>query len=75
MARKKTPTRTFTIPTADSDLIVKIQSRCRKLDLELNDSEVVRASLAALVELPDGKFKAAVKSVERLRRGKPPQEG
>lgn len=72
---KKTPTRTFTIPTADSDLIVKIQSRCRELDLSLNDSEVVRAGLAALMGLQDKKrFSAAVKSVKRLRRGKPPQE-
>jgi hypothetical protein len=70
---KKTPTRTFTIPDSDFALIGEIQSRCRRLDLELNDSEVVRTAIASLLKLPDRQFAQAVKSLNKLKRG--PQMG
>lgn len=70
MAKEKTPTRTFTIPNSDSNLISKIQSRCRKHDITLNDSEVVRAGIAALLSLPNDKFLQAVKGIVKLKRGR-----
>jgi hypothetical protein len=75
MPKKKTPSRTFTMPDSDFALIGEIQSRCRKLDLELNDSEVVRASVATLLRLPDKDFSRAVKALVRLKRGKQEPEG
>lgn len=71
MAKEKTPTRTFTIPKADSRLISEIQSRCRRHDITLNDSEVMRAGIAALMHLPDKKFIRAVNSLVKLKRGRP----
>jgi hypothetical protein len=70
MPKKKTPSRTFTIPDSEFELISEIQSRCRKLDLELNDSEVVRVGIAALLRLPEKDFVRAVKALVRLKRGK-----
>lgn len=66
----KTLRRTFTIPEAELKRISETQSRCHKDDLSLNDSEVVRAGLAALVRLKDKEFLAAVKSVKKLPRGR-----
>jgi hypothetical protein len=74
MAKKKTPTHTFTMPDADFALIGKVQSLCRKHDLTLNDSEVVRAGLHALTRLPNKSFLQTVKSIDKLKRGKPEEE-
>lgn len=74
MAKKKTPTHTFTMPEADFALIGKIQSKCRKHDLTLNDCEVVRAGLHALMQIQDKPFLQAVKSVDKLKRGKSEEE-
>jgi hypothetical protein len=74
-SKKKTPTRTFTMPESDSALIKEIQSRCRKHDLSLNDCEVVRAGIAALLNLPDKQFLQTVKSLAKLKRGKQPEGG
>lgn len=75
MSKKKTPSRSFTIPDSEFALIGEVQRRCRKHDLELNDSEVVRAGIAALLRLPDKEFIRAVNSLVRLKRGKPEPEG
>lgn len=75
MPKKKTPSRTFTIPDPEFALISKVQSRCRKLDLELNDSEVVRAAVAALLKLPDKQFAQAVRSLVKLKRGPKKETG
>ncbi len=68
--KKKTPTKTFTIPESDLRLMDEIQSRCRKHDLSLNDSEVVRAGFAALFGLRDSQFLARVKAVIKLKPGR-----
>jgi len=74
MPKKKTPTRTFTMPESDSKLIKEIQKRCYTHGLSLHDCEVVRAGIAALMGLPDKKFLEVVKSVVRLRRGRPTED-
>ncbi len=68
--KKKTPSHTFTIPAKEFDMISEIQSRCRKHDLSLNDSEIVRAGFVALMHLADKQFIQAVKSIVRLKRGR-----
>jgi hypothetical protein len=74
MVKKKTPTHTFTIPESDSRLMGEIQSRCRKHDISLNDSEVVRAGFHALKSIPDKYFLSAVKSIVKLKRGRHKEE-
>jgi hypothetical protein len=69
MPRARTPKRDFTIPDDELRLIREIQSRCRKLDLTVNDSEVVRLGIAALVHLNDKQLLQRVKALARLRRG------
>jgi hypothetical protein len=69
MSGAKTPKRTFTIPEGDSQLIRDVQRRCRAIDLTLNDSEVVRAGIAALMALPDKQFRQRVESLLKLPRG------
>lgn len=70
MPKSKTPTRTFTMPDSDFALIGEVKKRCRKLDLELNDSEVVRVGIAALLRLSEKDFIKAVNALVRLKRGK-----
>jgi hypothetical protein len=69
MPGPRTPKRDFTIPEEDLQLIRDIQSRCRKLDLSLNDSEVVRVGVAALMGLPDKQFLQRISALIRLKRG------
>lgn len=69
MSGPKTLKKDFTIPEAEFELIRHIQSRCRKLDISLNDSEVVRAGIAALMSLGDVPFRKRVLSLVRLKRG------
>jgi hypothetical protein len=73
MPKKKTPTRTFTMPESDSEVIKEIQKRCYAHGMSLHDCEVVRAGIASLMDLPDKKFLQVVNSIVRLRRGRPPQ--
>jgi hypothetical protein len=74
MPKSKTHTRTFTMPDADFALIGDVKRRCRKLDLELNGSEVVRVGIAALLRLPEKDFIKAVNALVKLKRGKQEQE-
>lgn len=74
MPKKKTPSRTFTIPDSEFALIGEIQRRCRKFDLELNDSEVVRVGIASLLRLSEKDFIRAVKSLVKLKRGRQESE-
>jgi len=68
---RKTPAKTLTLPDTDRELIGEIQSRGRKHDVSLNDSEVVRAGLAALKQISDKQFLQIIKSLIRLKRGRP----
>lgn len=70
-----TKTKTFSIPEADLNLIEEIQSRGRKHDISLNNGEVIRAGLAALIQLPDGQFAKIIKSLNRLKPGRRSKTG
>lgn len=66
----KTAPTTYVIPEEDLELIKAIQSRCRRQDMSLNNSEVVRAGLAALMGLGDSQFVKRIKALNRLSRGR-----
>ena len=65
----KLPNEPVTIPDEDSLVIREVQRRCQAMDLTLNDSEVVRAGLAALMALPDKQFRQRVTALIKLQRG------
>lgn len=75
MPKSKTRTRTFTMPDSDFALIGDVKSRCRKLDLDLNDSEVVRVGITALLRLPEKDFVKAVNGLVKLKRGPQKETG
>ena len=60
----------FSLTSDDLQLIEEIKSRARKLDISLNDVEVVRLGLAALSQLSDPQFARIVKSLRKLKPGK-----
>ena len=69
MSGLKTPKKNFTIPDDELLLIREIQSRCRRLDLSINDSEVVRLGIAALAHLNDKQLMQRLNGLARLKRG------
>jgi hypothetical protein len=61
----------FSMPVADQQLIQDIKIRGIKLGLGVNKSEIVRAGLRALMELPDAKLTALLNSVPKIKVGRP----
>ena len=62
----------FTMPAAEHQLIGALKNRCIGLGVAIKKSELLRAGLAALVRLPDGKLAKAVAAVESVKTGRPP---
>lgn len=63
----------FTIPATDYKLIGTLKRRSTKRGAELTKSEVIRAGLIALNDMPDGKFLETIERVEKLKTGRPKQ--
>lgn len=62
---------TFTFPPADHQRIAAIIQAGLESALSVNKSEVVRAGLIALQQLPADKRRALLESVEKLKPGRP----
>lgn len=71
---KKVIRDTFTMPSDDYELIAAIQERCLQSALNATRSEIVRAGLRMLHELPDENLTQALKAVEKIKSGRPPRK-
>jgi hypothetical protein len=69
--KQRTVRKNFSFPEEDLRLFEKIQTRCRKANRGLNDSELVRAGLTLLLAAPQEEFIYAIDSVVKLKPGKP----
>ena len=80
--RKKSPTKhlkpgtvirdSFTMPLADYALIGVLKRRCIGLGLAIKKSELLRAGLVALEQLPDRSLSQVVTAIETIKTGRPP---
>lgn len=61
----------FTIPGDEYELISQIKKRCMKAGISANKSEVLRAGLAALNTMPDGKLAEVFNHLARVKTGRP----
>ena len=62
----------FTMPVADHELIGVLKERCIGLGVAIKKSELLRAGLAALQQLPDASLAQVVSAVESVKTGRPP---
>ena len=61
----------FTFPESDHKLIGDLKKNGLKLEVQLNKSEIVRAGLHVLNELPKDKLKAVFVDIEKIKTGRP----
>jgi hypothetical protein len=61
----------FTMPSADYDLIAHIRDRCLKVGVNANKSEIVRAGLTALAAMSDSELVTVIERLERVKTGRP----
>jgi len=62
----------FTMPRGDYGLIGRLKVRCIGLGVARSKSELLRAGLAALNEMPDADLTRIVAAVESVKTGRPP---
>ena len=61
----------FTMPRGDYELIGALKQRCLGLGLAKSKSELLRAGLAALHQMPDAGLTRIVMAVESVKTGRP----
>jgi hypothetical protein len=61
----------FTIPTDEYPLISQIKKRCMKSGFGPNKSEVLRAGLAALRDMPDSELAEVFEGLKKVKTGRP----
>ena len=70
------PTRTkvvrdgFTMPASDYALIAQIQAACLQAGLSVTKSEVLRAGLQVLSQLPSAELTQALRGLEKVKTGR-----
>ena len=62
----------FTMPHADYELIGALKQRCLGLGVAMKKSELLRAGLVVLRQLPDERLLEVVAAVESVKTGRPP---
>jgi hypothetical protein len=63
----------FTMPQTDYDLITLLKKRSLQSGIEINKSEILRAGLSALNQMTDIEFSDKIKTVEKIKTGRPKQ--
>jgi hypothetical protein len=63
----------FTMPEADYRLIEPLKVRCMKAGIGVNKSELLRAGLQALTQMPDRELANFLGRLERVKPGRPPK--
>jgi hypothetical protein len=61
----------FTLPSGDYDLIAAIRQRCLGSAVNVTKSEVVRAGLHALMEMPEEDLLRLIGNLEKVKTGRP----
>ncbi len=64
----------FTLPSGDYDLIAAIRQRCLSSAVNVTKSEVIRAGLHALMEMPEEDLIRLVGSLEKVKTGRPTEK-
>lgn len=64
----------FTLPTGDYELIAAVRQRCLKSAININKSEVIRAGLHALMEMPEVALAELVNNLEKVKPGRPTEK-
>lgn len=72
-ARGGTVRDTFSFPPDDHGLLAELQSRCYAAGFSASKSELVRAGLHALADMPPTPFQAVLNGLEKLKPGPPPR--
>ena len=62
----------FTMPLVDYALIGVLKRRCIGLGVAIKKSELLRAGLVALEQLPDASLSEVVAAIETIKTGRPP---
>lgn len=68
---KKVVRDSFTMPQSEYRKIAEIKESCLKAGLHVKKSEVLRAGLKALGEKSDAQLRQLLKSLEKIRTGRP----
>lgn len=61
----------FTMPAGDYSAITRIKGRARRLDFDTNKSEILRAGLAVLDQMPDRELVKVFESLNKVKPGRP----
>ena len=69
--KKRVVRDTFTLPTEDYELIAAIKKRCLNCGVNVTKSEAIRAGLHALNDLSDEELLNVVKSLAKVKTGRP----
>lgn len=64
----------FTLPSGDYDLIAAIRQRCLSSAVNVTKSEVIRAGLHALMEMPEEDLLKLISSIEKVKIGRPTEK-
>lgn len=64
----------FTMPATEYDRIAALKQRCLSLGLRMKKSELLRAGIATLDEMPDQRLKDVVSRVTNAKTGRPAGE-
>ncbi|SAK66233.1 hypothetical protein AWB82_03697 [Caballeronia glebae] len=62
----------FTMPKSDYAKIAKLKDKCQKSGLRVKKSELLRAALAMLDAAPEKRLVEAIKALETVKTGRPP---
>ena len=68
--KEKTVRDTFTFPEGDHSLLKKIQTKGLQAGISVNKSEIIRAGLHVLNNLPKAELVKALEVVEKLKVGR-----
>lgn len=64
----------FTMPATEYDRIAALKKRCLSLGVRMKKSELLRAGIATLNEMPDERLKEVVSRVTNVKTGRPAGE-
>jgi hypothetical protein len=64
----------FTLPAADYELISAIRQRCLNTAVNVTKSEVIRAGLHALNQLPDKDLLQVIECLAKVKTGRPKEK-
>ena len=64
----------FTLPSRDYELITAVRQRCLNKAININKSEVIRAGLHALMEMPEEDLLGLVNNLKKVKTGRPSEK-